>query len=231
MKKSIIIVFLFTSMFATNLVQAQNCDFYFPTKKGSLIETTNYDKKGRVTGVATSTVIDFSENGGAQTVKVASEFKSAESDSVMKAEYTVKCENGEFYINMDNFLDKNAMSAYKNMEIKVDYDQMTLPSNLQIGQTLGDGRVTAKIANSGVNLMTINVLITNRKVAGNESVTTPAGTFDCIKISYDVESKIIFKVKSSCAQWFAKDVGIVKTETYDKKGRLETSSLITKIKQ
>jgi hypothetical protein len=230
MKKSIISILLIASLFTAMSVHAQNCDFYFPVKKGSLVETTNYDKKGKATGVGTATVLDFIASGTSQTVKVASEYKSADSDSLFKSEYSVKCENGEFYINMDNFLDQKSMSAYKNMEIKVDCDQMKMPSNLQAGQVLGDGRVTAKISNSGVNLMTMNVLITNRKVFGNEQVTTPAGTFDCVKITYDVETKMIFKAKASCAQWFAKNIGVVKYETYDKKGKVETYSLITKIK-
>jgi len=121
------------------------------------------------------------------------------------------------------------MSAYQNMDVTVEVDQMTMPANLKAGQILGNGRVTAKVVNSGINIMTINVDITNRKVDGFEKVTTPAGTFDCVVISYDVETKLMLKVKMSGKQWFAKNVGVVKTETYNKKGKLEGSSLITKI--
>lgn len=210
-------------------LNAQDCDFYFPHEKGTTIETTDYDKKGDVTGTITATIIDNTTIGSAQVVKVASEYKSAKGDATSKQEYTVKCENGEFYINMDSYLNPQSMSAYQNMDINVESDQMTLPSNLKAGQILGNGRVTAKIVNSGINIMTINVDITNRQVVGFEKVTTPAGTFDCVVISYDVETKLMLKMKMSGKQWFSKNIGVVKTETYNKKGKLEGTSLITKI--
>ncbi|MFN8257878.1 MAG: hypothetical protein U0W24_19430 [Bacteroidales bacterium] len=230
MKKLMISAFLliFALFFKSNL-KAQGCDFYFPVDKGTKIEMTDYDKKGKVTGVGTSTITDFIKTGNAQEVKVSVEYKASDNETPFKSDYSVKCENGEFYVNMNNFLDKNALAGYQNMDIKVDAEQMTIPSNLQVGQALGNGRVTAKISNSGINLMTMNTLITNRKVAAFESITTPAGTFDCVKITYDIESKVMFKVNMSCAQWYSKDVGVVKTETYDKKGKLETSQLLTKI--
>jgi len=230
MKKLMIYaILLSSSLFIKQNLNAQDCEFYFPVEKGTKVEMTDYDKKGKVTGIGTSTVIEKLQIGAAQEVKVALEYKATESETPFKSDYSVKCENGEFYINMNNFLDKNAMSGYQNMDITIDADQMTLPSKLTAGQVLGNGRVTAKIASSGVNLMTMNTLITNRKVEGFESVTTPAGTFDCVKISYDIEAKVMFKVNMSCKQWYAKNVGAVKTENYDKKGKLESSQMITKI--
>lgn len=229
MKKSVIFILLVFTFMTTKTLIAQDCDFYFPVEKGTKIETTDYDKKGKVTGVGTSTVIENLQVGNAQVVKVSVSYKATDNETPYQAEYSVKCENGEFYVNMNNFLDKNALAGYKDMDITVDAEQMTMPANLKPGQVLGNGRVTAKIANSGVNLMTINTLITNRKVVGNESVTTPAGTFECVKITYDIETKMMFKVNMSCAQWYSKNVGVVKTENYDKKGKLETSQMITKI--
>jgi hypothetical protein len=228
-KLTIYAILLCSSLFIKQNLKAQECEFYFPIEKGTKVEMTDYDKKGKVTGIGTSTVMDKTQVGAATVVKVSTEYKATSSDKPYTGEYEVKCENGEFYVNMNNFLDKNALSGYQNMEVKIDADQMTMPSKLTAGQVLGNGRVTAKISSSGVNLMTMNTLITNRKVEGFESVTTPAGTFDCVKISYDIEAKVMFKVEMSCKQWYAKNVGAVKTENYDKKGKLQSSQMITKI--
>jgi hypothetical protein len=230
MKKLTIYAFLLCSaLFVKQNLKSQDCEFYFPVEKGTKVEMTDYDKKGKVTGVGTSTVIDKSQVGAAQVVKVSVEYKATGNDKPFTSDYELKCEKGEFYLNMNNFLDKNAMSGYQDMDITMDADQMTLPSKLTVGQVLGNGRVTAKIAKNGINIMTMNTLITNRKVEGFESVTTPAGTFDCVKISYDIEAKVMFKVNFSCKQWYAKNIGAVKTENYDKKGKLESSQMITKI--
>ncbi len=78
-------------------------------------------------------------------------------------------------------------------------------------------------------MFTMNVDIKNRKVDKFEKITTTAGTFDCVKISYDIEMKMLFTIKASAIQWFAKNVGVVRQENYNKKGKLDSYSLITKI--
>jgi hypothetical protein len=68
--------------------------------------------------------------------------------------------------------------------------------------------------------MKMSVNTTNRQVEGRETVTTPAGTYDCVVISWDHESKMGIKVSGSAKQWLAEGVGMVKQENYNKKGKL-----------
>jgi hypothetical protein len=77
--------------------------------------------------------------------------------------------------------------------------------------------------------MTINV--SNRKVEAVENLTTPAGTFECYKISFDVATKMMINVKSKGVEWFAKGIGMVKNETYDSNGKLLGSNVLTSIKK
>ena len=80
--------------------------------------------------------------------------------------------------------------------------------------------------------MTMNISITNRKIVGKESVTTPAGTFECDKITSDltVETKMAigFTLSFSTVEWLAPKVAVVKSESY-KKGKLQGYSLLAKI--
>ena len=73
--------------------------------------------------------------------------------------------------------------------------------------------------------------ITNRKVEAIETITTAAGTFDCVKISYDVESKMMFTIKAKGAEWYALETGLVKSESYDAKGKLTGSQELVKLKR
>jgi hypothetical protein len=75
------------------------------------------------------------------------------------------------------------------------------------------------------------VNLSNRKCAAIESVTTPAGTFECYKITQDVEAKAIVKVLATDITWLAEGVGVVKSESYDKKGKLMGSSQLTKFEK
>jgi hypothetical protein len=63
-----------------------------------------------------------------------------------------------------------------------------------------------------------------------EDVTTPAGTFNCVKISYDIETKTFMTMRASGIEWYAKDVGVVRSESYNGKGKLTGYSVLNDIK-
>jgi hypothetical protein len=64
-------------------------------------------------------------------------------------------------------------------------------------------------------------------VLAEETLNTPAGKFDCFKISQKVFMKTLGKIEINSIEWYSEDVGMVKSETYDKKGKLKTYSLLT----
>jgi hypothetical protein len=68
--------------------------------------------------------------------------------------------------------------------------------------------------------MTMVVKVYDRKVEAVEDVTTPAGTFSCYKLSYTVESKTMFTIIAKSTDWIAKRVGVVRSESFDKNGKL-----------
>jgi len=78
-----------------------------------------------------------------------------------------------------------------------------------------------------MTMMNMTISITNRKVEAVENVTTPAGTFECYKISYDIATKMMINVKMKGTEWYAKNVGLVKSESYNNDGKLMGSNLLT----
>jgi len=231
MKKTIIYsaIFISSILFINNL-KAQDCNIYFPNDKGTVVETTSYTKRDKATSVAKQTVLEKTQAGGVTTIKLKNEVEDEKSEVVNSSEFTVKCEGGKFFIDMNSYLNQEQMGAYEGMQMDIDADALTIPSNLKVGQKLNDGRVTVVVKNAaGIKMFTMNVDIKNRKVDKFEKITTTAGTFDCVKISYDIEMKMLFTIKASAIQWFAKNVGVVRQENYNKKGKLDSYSLITKI--
>ena len=66
-----------------------------------------------------------------------------------------------------------------------------------------------------------------------EDVTTPAGTFKGYKMEEVQTNKVLVSTKSfRIVTWYAKNIGCVKQEVYDKKGKLlrtlELTSLVQK---
>ena len=77
--------------------------------------------------------------------------------------------------------------------------------------------MTMEVNNNGMQ-QTLTMNVTNRKVEGKESITTPAGTWDCFKITS--KSKIHMKMgpigvpmNFDSTEWFAPGFGVVKTES------------------
>jgi len=76
-------------------------------------------------------------------------------------------------------------------------------------------------------MLTMQINVINRKVLGAEKVKTPAGEFECVKISHTMETKTMVKKTHTIVEWYAQGIGLVKQETYDKKGVLEGYALLT----
>jgi hypothetical protein len=217
-------IILLASLIST---QAQDCTFYFPVKAGSTMEMKNYNAKDKVIGSSKSVVKEKIGN----TIKFSSEAFDDKEKSLGQGDYEVRSENGEFVIDMNSYLRGIKMTDYKDMDVKIDTKALTLPSNLQPGLKLNDGEITMKVASSGFTVMNMTTKITNRKVEGYEDITTPAGTFKCVKISADVESKMMFKVTTKTVEWISQQVGVVRTESRDSKDKIQGYSVLTSYKE
>ncbi|NJL12177.1 MAG: DUF3108 domain-containing protein [Microscillaceae bacterium] len=207
---------------------ANDCVFYFPTQPGHTFEITNYDVKGKVTGLARHAILSKSEAGGATVLDASVEvFENEDGQKLMaKGDYKVKCENDAFYFEfggLSSTLNQQQQSM-KDMQMKMKADYLDIPNNPSPGQSLKDGQMTVEFLMENGEKMPmmgeITVNVSERKVEGMEKITTPAGTFDCVKISYNVRAKIaIMNVESRAIEWFCKGVGMVRSETYNKKAK------------
>jgi len=203
-------------------LQAQDCTFYFPTKKGTSLELKTYNAKDKVTGTSKSNIVEST----ATSVKFNTEVLDSKGNSVSKGDYEVKCAGGEFVVDMKSYLQNVDMSKYKGMEMTVDARNMSIPSKLQAGQRLNDGEVDLKF-----QFMTISVKIYNRIVAGFEDITTPAGKFKCAKITANIDSKTVLTMKSKSVEWISEKVGVVRSENYNTSDKLLGYTVLTAITQ
>lgn len=203
---------------------------YFPSKEGTQIELTSYDAKNKITGTTQQKIIGKETIANGFKIKFESESFDKKGKSQFKGQYTVKCENGTFYFDMNSMMSGESMKNYKEGDVEIKGDDLDMPSTLTVGQTLKDGTLTIAMKNQAMQMMNMTMSIKNRKVEAIETITTPAGTFECYKITFDVETKMMFNMKSKGTQWIAKDVGMVKSESYDKNGKLAGVTLLTAIK-
>jgi len=134
-------------------------------------------------------------------------------------------------MDMESFIGESTLTPYSDMETTFEVENMTIPAKLKAGDVLDNGRVTVTISNNDMKIMTISVNISNRKVEAIEEVTTPAGIFECYKISYDMSTKMLITIKASTVEWYAKNIGVVRSESYNKKGKLTGYTVLTEYKK
>ena len=208
----------------TMLSSGQDCSFYYPQLAGARLVYQHYDKKLKPAGKSSHEVIAYNKTatGAIAVIKVES---FDEKDKLLgESTIEVKCETGGFYFDMKSFISPQTLNAYKDMDIVVTTDNLEMPHLLKAGEKLKDGSLIMDISTNGFRIMTISVLVTDRVVEGQESITTPAGTFSCYKINEKVTSKVGLTVVSNTSEWYCENVGLVKSETYSGDGALASGT-------
>lgn len=232
MKKYIILSYVtLLAIFSSFKSDDFDCESFFPTIEGVSIEYTNYNEKNKITGYSKQTVKEVKESGNGVEVTMQIETTDEKKEKPYTGEMTFKCEGDKYFIDMSNMLPAETMEAYKDMEVEMDADFLEFPSNPVAGQTLPDGSLIMQIKSNGMTFMTMTIDVTDRKVDGFETITTAAGTFDCVKFSQTVNSKTLFNITSRSITWMTKDIGMIRTEDYNDKGKLRSVSELTGYKK
>ena len=217
-------------------LSAQNCNgFYFFTENAEVVMTV-YDKKGSEGGKLTYKISGVSKSGNNATAGFTSEFVDEKGKSLSKGAGKLKCTGGVLYVDAKVSVPQTSMAAYKDMDVKGEESFVEYPSSMSAGQTLKDVNFSMEVHNKGGLYSTVTLTQANRKVSGKETVTSPAGSWECWKISYDSQFKatmmgIGIPINMKTTEWFAPGFGVVKSESFSKNGKLLGSTLITSVKK
>ncbi|MCU0434534.1 MAG: hypothetical protein MUC87_13860 [Bacteroidia bacterium] len=220
--------FLFTAM-----VPAEVCESDLFVK-GVSITTSTFDEKGKLVSTGTSTIKEVEKTAVSVFADMHVSTVDAKSREMGSADVKMRCENGKFYMDMKNFASSNNTRMGADFSFDFEGIDIEYPSVMSVGMNLRDAHVIMTTKNNGSQFSTTTIKMYNRKVVARENKTTPAGTFDCWKIEYDIDfemvmamGKLPIKPRHSI-EWFTPKIGAVYTESY-KEGKLESHSETTKI--
>ena len=188
---------------------------YCCVTKGAELTYTDYDAKGKETGITTNVYKD---------VKVISEmYYDVTMETTVNASGMVttvatamEVRNGSAMISMgQGSIDLTA----------TDPELMRIPNQLAVGYKLPLGEMTVDLGG-----LRVKSTITENEVVDREEITTPAGTFKCYVVKQTSEGRVMgIKSSTTIKTWYARGIGAVKTETYSK-GDLVSSSVLTSMK-
>jgi len=129
---------------------------------------------------------------------------------------------------MSSMLNPESLAAMSSLEVDVTGDGLSIPNRLVPGQTLPDGNMEMKATMGGIALMNISIAISDRTVIGSETLTTPAGVFECVKLTQTTTMGGLGSKSYTSTSWFARGVGTVRSETFDNKGEMSSYTELTK---
>jgi len=226
--KSIILgLFLLASPLLT---KAQGCDAFFPYKKGMVIEQQSFSAKDKLTSSVKQKVTDISNSPLGTKVELANEYFDEKGKPVGTANFSITCKDGIISVDMRNYMDAKSRESFSGANVTIEGTPLELPYNLAPGMTLPEGTLIMKMdmGDSPIS-MNMNMRIFDRKVEGIESVTTPSGTYSCFKLSQSVEMKMMFTITAKSIEYYSKEFGLIRSESYDKKGKLTGYTVLSRI--
>ena len=232
MKKMLLVI---VALLACHTMQAQ----YFCTTQGTELHYVNYDEAGQSLSNETVTVYNVVKNASGESAQylakiVTNKTKNNTSYTLYNWNYdgnVTTCQEDLMYgpyIKSDSDPAKYDSKARQAMaeELKLKGDNsFTIKKHASAGESIPD-RTYSLI----FNMLKNEINISGAAYMGEEKVSTTAGKFDCIKISYLKRTKIVLKTETvRVTDWYAEGIGLVKSESYNTKGEPDGKTLLGKI--
>jgi hypothetical protein len=223
---------ILTLCFSSDLLA--QCNAFYPMKENVRYEYDMYDRKEKLTTRMTLAFKNITGSDDNMKATLTQEiFDAKKGEKVASSELDWECEKGTLHFDMKSMnlmMDETQQMnmGEAGMSVEVTGDELDLPSDLSVGQTLKDVSYTIKMTMGGMRLMNRTYHIKDRKVESQESLTTPAGTFDCYKITFiTTNEKGSGTIKSGV--WYAKEAGLVKSENYKDDGKVSYRQVLAKL--
>lgn len=209
-----------------------DCKPYVPTSKGTKWEITNYSSKDKETGKTSYELVDKIETGNKIKFVIKSISYDKKGKIIFENQFEAFCIDGKFEFDMAFKMNGADMQAYKDMDINMDASKFEVPSlDEKPGKKLKDGSITVSMGANSLPVFKMTILITDRMIEAIESLKTPAGEFNCVKLSQKMSTKMMVSITGFSKEWYAEGIGMIRSESYDKNKKLQGYSLLTKLEK
>lgn len=212
-------------------LSAQDCRSFYYLLNNAEVEMTIYDAKGDPSAKQLYKIDAVQEEGDSMISSFTTSMLDKKGKVISSGKGKFKCNGNNVFVDMQMSMPNMAQLRNMKMEAQSNNAYLDYPSGMQIGQSLPDGTFEMQSNANGMN-MKMSLKVNNRQVIGKETVTSPAGSWDCFKISYDMD--FAMKVMGigapmhlKATEWFAPGFGVVKTASFGKNGKPAGSTLIT----
>ncbi|WP_162910563.1 TapB family protein [Hymenobacter oligotrophus] len=148
-------------------------------------------------------------------------------------EFQYLCRNDTVLTDGRLLLDPGMLRSFRDRRFAFEPVPLAWPNQPTAGALPG-GSLTVQVSSPSVDIAKVMTSVTNRRVSGPENVTVPAGTFSCYKVEsryeYVTQARpdLIRRTVKQVVDYYAPNVGIVRTEMRDPDGELDHSAELIK---
>ncbi|SET42731.1 TapB family protein [Hymenobacter actinosclerus] len=244
-------VALATGLLASTALQAQtlptaqaatpaaDCPHPFGLADNTARTFTLQDSRGKTTGYVHQRVVSLGTEQNKKKTQTTNTvlLKSGAYDTKGRLLYlrdlTFRCRQDTAFTDGLDQLKPAQLSSFQDRILTYSPTPLAWPNQPTIGSELPGGGVSVDVRSSAVHIAQVYSHVGKRRVTGRQTVTTPAGTFECYKVEGELETATVARADLKLAttvrivEYYAPTVGLVKSELYDKKGRLDQVRLLT----
>ncbi|KAA6434497.1 hypothetical protein FOE74_09920 [Rufibacter glacialis] len=181
--------------------------------------------KGRNHGKVTNKVVQqAADKKGVYVTTFKSARISNTNRSSTSEEYQIRCSKDTIYVDAMLLLREQVLKTFEGQDFTYSPVDIAYPLQMKVGQKLPNGSLGVKARSTNSHVSQIKMAAINRKVDAQEKITTPAGTFDAFKISYqyvvDLDAmglplRDVFQVE----EYFSPEHGLIKCQFTTKRGK------------
>lgn len=146
---------------------------------------------------------------------------------------TYACRRDTSFTDGMGEMDPKNLASFRNRRLAYAPVSLAWPHQPTVGSALPAGGVEVQVSSTAVDIAKVSTLVRNRRVvSGPETVVTPAGTFQCYKVAAEREAStaprpdMVLREKTRVVDYYSPAVGIVKTEVFNKKGKLAQTRVL-----
>lgn len=221
-------------LFSSMAGSAQNCGLYIPLVENRGLQLQSYNHRDRLQSTQEVRVQGVETDGNSIIATMHTRAFDQRDREIHQGSFRVICSGTRLMIDVQSMLDPNMMEGFQGMEVNVESSEVILPSNVSVGQSLPDAELNMEVTTGGVTFADIQYSITGRKVESQETVTVPAGDFECYKISYNTRMEtrtmgIPIRTSGKVVEYHAPGIGVVRSENYDSRDRLQGYTVLSEI--
>jgi hypothetical protein len=140
---------------------------------------------------------------------------------------TISCRQDTSFVDGMSEFKPESIRSFRDRKFVYMPVALAWPHQPTVGSQLPAGGSLVQVSSSVVDIAKVSSFARKRKVVGGLApVTTPAGTFSCYKVESEHEDAtqarkdVVIRSTYKVVDYYSPTMGIVKTEVFDKKGKL-----------